>query len=211
MPRRSGGGLPRLRDDLSRLRGALQAPWRRSGSDDDPYWDAYINRPPADIRNTITEIVGNAPEGNIFPTKSELHSPDVMSRHVKELATYLKAQLVGIVDLGKQDPELAHGYPFGIVCAVKAEYDPYTSPGVGGQAAVQAGQYATFVVAAWIRELGYRGSMKIETSRAQREHLAVAAGLGKLDSAGRLSVPKYGTNIYVADILFTDLPMAADG
>jgi len=211
MPRRSGGGLPRLRDDLSRLRGALQPPWRRSDSGDDPYWDAYINRPPSDIRNTIPEIIGKAAEGNIFPTKSELHSPDVMSKHVKELAFYLKTQLVGIVDLSKQDPDLAHGYPFGIVCAVKAEYDPYTSPGVGGQAAVQAGQYVTFVVAAWIRELGYRASMKIETSRGQRELLAVAAGLGTLNSVGRLTVPKYGTKIHVADILFTDLPIAADG
>jgi hypothetical protein len=29
--------------------------------------------------------------------------------------------------------------------------------------------------------------------------------------AGRLTVPKYGTRIYVADIIFTDLPMEADG
>ena len=67
MPRRSSG-LPRLREDLSRLRGSLKLPWGRSGSDDDPYWDAFINRPPSDIRNAITEIVGKAVEGNIFPT-----------------------------------------------------------------------------------------------------------------------------------------------
>src|SRR4051794_33863709 len=191
--------------------GPIRLPWPRSGTDDDPYWDAYINRPPADIRNTIPEIVGKAPEGNIFPTKAELHSPNVTSDHVKELARYLKTQLVGIVDLTRQNSELAHGFPYAIVCAVRAEHDPYTSPGVGGQKAVQAGQYVTFVVASWIRELGYRGSIKIATTRQQREHLAVAAGLGKLDSAGRLTVPKYGTSIYVADILFTDLPMLADG
>src|SRR4051812_25320327 len=210
MPSRSGG-LPRLRDDLSRLGGALKLPWRRSGADNDPYWDAFINRPPADIRNTLPEIIGKAPEGNIFPTRSELHSPDVMADHVKELALYTKAQLVGIVDLSKQDPELAHGFPFGVVCVISAEYDPYTSPGVGGQAPVQAGQSVVFIVASWIRELGYRGSIKIETTREQRERLAVAAGLGTLNSAGRLTVPKYGTKIYVADILFTDLPVEADG
>src|SRR5215210_3728292 len=107
MARRSGG-LLRLRDDLSRLRGSLRAPWRRSGAGDDPYWDAFINRPPADGRNLIPEIIGNAAEGSIFPTPTELHSPDVTSSHVKELARYLRAQLVGIVDLSKQDPELAH-------------------------------------------------------------------------------------------------------
>jgi hypothetical protein len=210
MARRSGG-LPRLRDDLSRLRGSLRAPRRRSKAGDDPYWDAFINRPPADLRNMIPEIIGKAPEGNIFPTPSELHSPDVTSNHVKELGLYLKAKLVGIVDLGKQDPELAHGYPFAIVTAVQAEHDPYISPGVGGQSAVQAGQFVTFIMASWIREMGFRGTMKIEVSREQRERLAVAAGFGQLNGDGRLTVPKYGTKIHVADIIFTDLPMVADG
>ena len=39
-------GLPRLRDDLSRLRGSLRVPFGRSGAGDDPYWDSFINRPP---------------------------------------------------------------------------------------------------------------------------------------------------------------------
>jgi len=204
-------GLPRLRDDLSRLRGSLRAPWRRSGAADDPYWETFIKRPPADLKNTIPEIIRNAPEGNIFPTPTELHSPDVMSGHVKELGRYLDARLTGIVDLGKQDPELAQGYPFGILCLVRAEYDPATSPGVGGQAAVQAGQFVTFIMASWVRETGYRATMKIDVPREQRERLAVAAGLGTLNGQGRLTVPKYGTKIHVADVVFTDLPLAADG
>jgi len=191
--------------------GSLRLPWRRSARDDDPYWDAFINRPPADVLNSIPEIIRRAPQGNVFPTPSELHSPNVMSSHVKELASYLHGKLTGIVDLGKQDPELAQGYPFGIVCAVKAEYDPYTSPGVGGQAALQDGQYVVFILASWIREMGFRATIKVETSREQRERLAVAAGLGTLTSAGRLTVPKYGTKIHIADIIFTDLPMLADG
>jgi len=203
--------LPRLRDDLSRLRGSLRAPWRRSGAGDDPYWDAFINRPPADLRNVIPEIIRNAPEGNIFPTPSELHSPNVTSSHVKELASYLRADLCGIADLSKQAPEVARGYPFAIVTAVRAEYDPYTSPGVGGQTPVLTGQYVTFIVAAWIREMGFRGTMKIETSREERERLAVAAGLGKRNGDGRFVAPKYGTKIHIADPIFTDLPMEADG
>jgi hypothetical protein len=191
--------------------GSLRLPWRRSGSDGDPYWDAFINRPPSDIRNMIPEIIGKAPEGNVFPTQTELHSPNVTASHVKELCLYLDAKLVGIVDLSKQDPEIARGYPFAVVSAVRAEYDPYTSPGVGGQAAVQAGQFVTFIVASWIREMGFRATMKIDVPREQREHLAVAAGLGTLNGDGRLTVAKYGTKIHVADIIFTDLPMMADG
>ena len=210
MARRSGG-LPRLSDDLSRLRGSLRAPRRRSKAGDDPYWDAFINRPPADFRNMIPEIIGKAPEGNVFPTQTELHSPDVTAKHVKELSTYLGAKLVGIADLGKQKAEIARGYPFAIVNGVRAEYDPYSSPGVGGQAAVQAGQFVTFIVASWIREMGFRATMKIDVPREEREHLAVAAGLGKLDGDGRLTVPRYGTKVHIADIIFTDLPMQADG
>ena len=205
-------GLLRLRDDLSRLRGSLPGPLARlGGGDDDPYWDAFINRRAADPKNTIPDIIGRAPEGNIFPTVAELHSPNVMSAHVKEFASYLRAVLCGIVDLSKQSPDVARGYPFAIVCAVRAEYDPYTSPGPGGQAAVQAGQYVTFIVAAWLREMGFRGTMKIETSREERERLAVAVGLGTLNADGRLTVPKYGTKVHVTDIIFTDLPMVADG
>jgi hypothetical protein len=205
------GGLPRLRDDLSRLRGSLRVPWKRSGAGNDPYWEAFINRPAADARNTIPDIIRRAAEGNVFPTQTELHSPNVMAAHVKELSFYLRAQAVGVVDLSKQDPEIARGYPFAVVVAVKAEYDPYTSPGVGGQAAVQFGQYVTFIVASWIREMGFRATMKIDVSREVRETLAVAAGLGTLNGDGRLTVPKYGTKIHVADPIFTDLPMQADG
>jgi len=204
-----------LRDDLSRLRGALQAPLRRRSGQDDPYWENFVNGQPNDDRNLITDIVGRAPEGNVFPTQAELHSPNVTAKHVKELSTYLGGklvgELVGIADLGKQTPEIARGYRYAVVTGVRAEYDPYTSPGPGGQAAVQAGQFVTFIVASWIREMGFRATMKLDVPRAEREHLAVAAGLGKLNGDGKLTVPKYGTKVHVANIIFTDLPMEADG
>jgi len=191
--------------------GSLRLPWQQPSADDDPYWDAFINRPPADDRNLMAAILKRAPEGAVFPTRTDLHTPEVTASHVKELAVYLRAESVGIVDLQSQDPELAQGYSFGIVCVVRAENDPYTHPGFGGQAPVQNGQYITFIVASWIREMGYRATMKLEVSREQRERLAVTAGLGTLNVAGRLTVPKLGTKIYVTDIIFTDLPMKADG
>jgi hypothetical protein len=209
MPRRSGG-LPRLREDLSRLRGVLRLPGR-FGANDDPYWEAFINRPPADVRNSIPDIIRKAREGNVFPTLTELHSPNVTSDHVKELATYLIRALTGIADLTKQDETLAHGYPYGIVCAVRAEYDPYEHPGIGGQTGVQHGQFVTFILASWIREMGYRATIKIETTREQRERLAIMTGLGTRDKHGRFTTPKYRTKVYIGDIIYTDLPMQADG
>jgi len=191
--------------------GSLRIPWRRSGNDDDPYWEAFINRPPADILNSIPDIVAKAAEGSVFPTLSELHSPNVTSNHVKEFATYLGRSLTGIADLAKQDADLAHGFPYGIVCAVRSEYDPYDHPGIGGQAGVQAGQFVTFIIASWIREMGFRATIKIETTPEQREHLAIATGLGTRNRNGRFTTPKLGTKVHLADIIFTDLPLQADG
>ena len=51
----------------------------------DPYWDAFINRPPADLNNLITHAFENIPPGGVHPVRSEVHSPNVMASHVKEL------------------------------------------------------------------------------------------------------------------------------
>jgi hypothetical protein len=205
--------------------GPLKIPWRRKDSRDpssrlragDPYWDFFINRPPADLANSITELIRSAPEGNVFPTKAELHTPEITSSHVKELARYLGADLVGIARLNDNSPlplaaegkgEGAEQYPFAVVCAVPAEYDPRQAPGIGGQVPVQNGLFITFVLSAWIRELGYRATALADPNG---EKLAAAAGLGTLDPDGRLVTPKYGTRVHVANVIRTDLPLAPDG
>ena len=193
--------------------GPLTIPWRQPGSRhpatklraDDPYWDFFINTPPADLANSITELIRSAPEGNVFPTKAELHTPEISSSHVKELARYLGTDLVGIAKL---DPHEADGYPFAVVCVVRAEYDPREAPGIGGQVPAQNGLFITFVLSAWIRELGFRATALADPDG---EKLAAAAGLGTLNPDGRLVTPKYGTRVHVANVIRTDLPLAADG
>ena len=170
----------------------------------DPYWKFFINTPPVDLANSVTELIRSAPEGNIFPTRAELHTPEITSSHVKEMARYFGADLVGIATLSSKDAQ----YPFAVVCAVRADDDPQASPGVGGQVPVQNGLFITFVLSAWIRELGFRATA---TPDAQRESLAAAAGLGMLDSHGRLVTREFGTRVYVADAILTDLPLAPDG
>ena len=157
----------------------------------DPYWDAYINRPPADLSNAVVEIIRGAPEGNVFPTQAELHTPEITSRHVKELARYLGADLVGITaSTPGEDP-----LPFAVVCAVRAEHDPRTSPGIGGQVPVQNALFVTFVLSAWIRELGYRAT-SAQDPRAGR--FAAKAGL------------EVGSRMHVGNVILTDLPLAPD-
>jgi hypothetical protein len=196
--------------------GPFKIPWGGEGShQDDPYWDFFINTPPADLANTVTEMIRSAPEGNVFPTKAELHTPEITSTHVKELATYLGTDLVGIARLTPPSPLPRGGegkgdnvYPFAVICAVQADYDPRKAPGIGGQVPVQKGLFITFVLSAWIRELGFRATAVLDPNA---EKLAAAAGLGKLNEDGRLITPQYGTRVHVANVICTDLPLAPDG
>lgn len=189
--------------------GPFRLPWPAKSHASDPYWDRFINTVPADMTNSVVEMIRNAPEGNLFPTKADLHTPEITASHTKELAIYLGADLVGVARLDPEDG--ADDYPFAVVSAVRADYDPAQAMGVGGQVPVQNGLYVTFVLSAWIRELGYRATALIRDSDTDRARVAAAAKLGHLDSAGRLVTPKYGSRVYVADLIRTDLPLAADG
>jgi hypothetical protein len=199
--------------------GSFKIPWLGKDSHkDDPYWDFFINTPPADLANTVTEMIRSAPEGNVFPTKAELHTPDITSSHVKELARYLGTDLVGIARLSALSPLPAGGkgkgegdniyYPFAVICAIQADYDSRQARGIGGQVPVQKGLFITFVLSAWIRELGFNATAALDPNA---EQLAAAAGLGKLNADGRLVTPQYGTHVHVANVIRTDLPLAPDG
>lgn len=188
---------------------AFKLPW--SGKDshkDDPYWDFFINTAPADLTNTVTELIRNAPAGNIFPTRAELHTPEITAEHTKGMARYFGAELIGVAKLDPDAADNPDHYPFAVVCAVHADHDPKTSPGIGGQMPVQNGLFITFVLSAWIRELGFRAAAVRD---GKSEALAAKAGLGVLNGHGRLVSREFGENVYVADIIFTDLPLAADG
>jgi hypothetical protein len=195
----------------------FRIPWiQRDSHTDDPYWQFFLHTAPADLANTVTDLIRNAPEGNVFPTRADMHSPAITSSHVKGMARYLGADLVGIAPLDRDDlrpaetknDQAAESYPFAVICAVRAEHDPRTSPGIGGQVPVQNGLFITFVLSAWIRELGFRATAKQE---GDRQSLAARAGLGKLNAQGKLLTPEYGTRVHVAEIIATDLPLAPDG
>jgi Reductive dehalogenase subunit len=189
--------------------GPLKIPWfGKESHKNDPYWDFFINTPPADLANTVTEMIRNAPEGNVFPTRAELHTPEITSNHVKGMAQYFGAELVGVVRLNPDDLQNEEAYPFAVICAVHADYDPRQAPGIGGQVPVQNGLFISFVLSSWIRELGYRASAAPDPNA---EKLAALAGLGTLNEKGRLVTPQFGANVHVANVIRTDLPLAPDG
>ena len=196
---------------------ALKFPWSGKNSHkDDPFWEFFINTPPADLTNTVTELIRNAPAGNIFPNKAELHTPEITSSHVKGMAQYFGTELIGIAKLDDRSPRpLApadkgegNELPFAILCAVHADYDPRQAKGIGGQMPVQNGLFITFVLSSWIRELGFRATVVRD---ANVDALAAKAGLGTVNGNGRLVSREFGAEVYVADAIYTDLPLAADG
>jgi len=190
--------------------GPLRIPWPGAAAKD-PYWDAFINRPASDPRNAAQEVLRHAAGGAVNPNRVDLHSPEITAAHLRELAAFLGAERMGIVrlrDARADDATESESYPFAIVCAVKAAYDPRTAPGVGGQTPVRDGRFVTFTLAAYIREMGCRATNQ---KPADEQRLAAAAGLGTLNADGRL-VPARGARIHVADeVVHTDLPLAPDG
>jgi hypothetical protein len=156
----------------------------------------------------VTELIRNAPAGNVFPTPADIHTPEITAQHVKDLARYLGAELVGIARLETNTASNPDSYPFAVLCAVRAEYDPRVSPGIGGQVPVQNGLFITFVLSAWIRELGFRASVAPDM---EAETLAAQAGVGTLNAEGRLITAPFGARVHIADAICTDLPLAADG
>lgn len=160
----------------------------------DPYWDAFINRPPADLNNLITHAFENVPPGGVHPVRSEVHSPNVMASHVKELGKFFGANGVGIVELtgnpfGNAEPA------FAIVCALPSEHDTRQAPGIGGQAPALKGLFVTFNLCAVIKEMGFQAAR----SAADRDRFAALAGVGP-----------QGPERHIAEVIFTDLPLAAD-
>jgi hypothetical protein len=169
----------------------------------DPYWDAFINRPPADPNNVIPFAFRGLKEGDPNPAQAAVHSPNVMSGHIKKLGQFYGADLVGIVGLASEPG-------FAIVSVLKADYDTRTARGVGGQTPLLKGLFETFTLAAYIRELGYSAKrVSLEDNRGER--LAATAGLGSLDTNGHLVNRRFSRGVHVAEVIITDLPLQPDG
>lgn len=196
---------------LSRL-----MPWR---SPKDPYWEGFVSRAVTDPDNELIPAIKNAPEGRIFPVRSDLPEPGRLASDLAELAAFLGAASMGIAKLdpahlladGTADgldeagrAELLATYPLVVMCTVHAEYDPAVEKGIGGQHPVQESAAINFSLSAYMRELGYHSTVRPVDAVA----VAVAAGLGWAGAGGKLGTKKHGTHVYVGDGVLTDLPLA---
>ena len=181
--------------------GLLRWPLRRSR---DPYWDAFVNRPLADPANSITEAIRRAPEGRIFPVRSDLPEPARLVNDLGQLTAFLGASALGVArtetvflrpgddaDASPDPAGLVEDHPFTVVVAVHAEHHPDRAKGMAGQHVLHESASVNFSLAAYIRELGYRATVRPVDSKAAARAAGLAPGRGE----------------YVGDAVLTDLPL----
>src|SRR5262249_26040738 len=85
----------------------------------DPYWEAFIHRPPNDPNNSIPHAFQGVHPGGVNPVRTEIHSPNVQTTHLKELGRFFGAHEVRVIAAPSNPDDL----PFAIVCALQTEYD----------------------------------------------------------------------------------------
>ncbi|HET9321070.1 MAG TPA: hypothetical protein VFO27_14885 [Bryobacteraceae bacterium] len=187
--------------------GKLRQLWERVRTKD-PYWDDFLHRPPADPKNVVTPAILSAPAGSVFLNLTDVHDPGAMSGHLKEAAKFFGSDATGIAALTEGAPENASdsAHRFAVVCMVAAVEEVRENTGIGGQFAMQKCATANFNVASYIRELGYPATVTTENVHAY----AAAAGLGTLDSDGRLVSRQYGRKVGLAGAVLTSIPLVAD-
>ena len=190
-------------------------------SDKDPLWERFVNRPLSDPGNDLSSAIRSAPEGAVYPVKTELPDPARMTANMKELGVWLGVDVVGITRLqvshvrsddlrdgqGPRPPEeVVSDYPHVIICGVQTEHDPGNTQGMAGRVANLEGNFVSFNLAAYIRELGYRASF----GGADPVKVAEAAGLGRAGADGHFRAPGMKGFIHLSDPILTELPLDPD-
>jgi len=221
-------------------RGELGKPlfnWYFNRTADDPLARTAFPQSSADKRNTLQSVVGGAPKGAVNPEKIDVTDPVALTNHIKRVARYFGANVVGIAAVhpsmlysGNRYPddgtmsrdgggpkrssaaEAAEKYPYAICLSTAWDYQMIQAHRhhIGDHAYhfSQARLQLIYAnVAAYIRELGY----EVAQNRAQPMPTALAAGIGEMGRHGMLISEKFGSRIHLGDPILTNLPLIADG
>jgi len=159
-------------------------------------------------------------------------NPERMSAIVKEKATWLGADLVGIAKVdprwiythwGQQNVrysqaaevgdeiEIAEDFPFAVVMVHEMGYEEVNrSPAIEADTDIEysRGAWCAASLATFIAELGYRAIPAVNEIGINVA-LAVDAGLGEAGRNGQLITRDYGPRVRISKV-FTDLPLVQD-
>lgn len=173
-----------------------------------------------------TAPLAQAVDGDIAPTRAPLpEDPKVMSRHIKSLGYFLRADIMGICrlpqyavyshDMTGKEVNLDHKNA--IIIVVDQDYE--TMLGSSGDDWISGSQsfigYAntamiSCIMADYIRKLGYPARAHHAMSyQVLVPPLLLLAGIGEMSRAGIVLNPFLGTR-FKAAVVTTDLPLEPD-
>ena len=185
----------------------------------------------ADRKNVILDSINRAPKGDINFQRVPVDDPEAMTRHIKRVAEYFGADVVGVAPAhptmltagrisdegtaegggGEPEPldEMCRKYPFVIVASTAWDYDKIQAHRHHiGDAAYHTSQQKQGMMLksleGYIKELGYSAVRGVAHGQAA----ALAAGVGELGRNGMIITEKYGARVNMTGTLMTDLPLA---
>ncbi len=196
----------------------------------DPFWRilyAYTRK-----ENSLVNHLRKAVDGPIKPEQTPVENPWETSKTIKDTASFLGADLVGITELnqayvyshrgrhtdvedGRFGEEINNTHKFAIVIGCEMDYErikqspSYFTDAETGRIYAEVAKTA-IMLAEYIRELGYPAlAHHFRQEEVIHSALAVQAGLGELGRCGYVINPLFGPRFRTA-VVTTDLPLATD-
>jgi epoxyqueuosine reductase len=168
--------------------------------------------------------VSRPPEG----LKIDINNPQKITRHVKNVAKYFGADLVGVCELDRRwiyshwynlrtrengPLEIPKEYKYAIVMAHEMDYElEKYAPTRIADAATGMGYtkmaFTAGLLAQFIRGIGYK-AIPNGNDTGISIPMALQAGLGELSRSGLLVTREYGPRVRISKVL-TDLPLVVD-
>lgn len=189
-----------------------------------------VKYPLSAAQTDVALYLGALKDNEVANSKAPIpEDPLVLSRHIKRVGYFLKADIVGICQVPEyaiyshdsRGNPVAINYKFAIILVMRKEYNTVRSSTghdwIGDSISFQAYQHLALVaqtMANYIRRLGYPASAQHPPSRAGRYQVIIPplllwAGIGELSRAGIILNPFLGLS-YKAAAVLTDLPLIPD-
>jgi 4Fe-4S dicluster protein len=188
--------------------------------------------PESRARNVPHRSWRDVADGPVNPERVEVKNAARMTAIVKDVATWLGADLVGVAELdpafvfthhglridyhkGRAGQPVTLDHPYAVSLAVEMEHENFrNSPSfidgaAVGKAYMEASKLAVHV-AAWIRELGWPAKAHFFINEdVLHVPIAVTAGLGELARNGSIITRRFGPRVRLATVT-TNLPLVPD-
>jgi len=181
------------------------------------------------LSNTMLEMLFTfrpMVDGEVAPSQAPLpQAPELLSRHIKSLGYFLRADIVGICQLpqwavysyNRKGNPIKLNHKFAIVVVIDQDYK--TMNGSTGDDWISCSQsfmsyatsaFITCMMAKYIRQLGYPArAHHLSNYQVAVTPLLLLAGIGEICRTGIVLNPFLGTR-FKAAVVTTDLPLEPD-